>query len=117
MSTRKLPKTEWQTYFDRVSKGLEGKLAEIEVASLALGDQVEARWLPLLGIVYDPKSDIVEIALEGLDHMIPKPRDIAVQEGPTGLASLEVTDEDGVMQIVKLRDPLLLPPPSGSSSC
>src|SRR5262245_30242462 len=87
MATRKLPKTEWQAYFDRVSKALDGKLAEIEVVSLALGDQVEAKWLPLLGIVYDPKSDIVEIVLEGLDHMIPKPRDIAVEEGPGGLAS------------------------------
>ena len=116
MSTKKLPRAEWQRYFDRVSKALEGKLAEIEVASLALGDQVEAKWLPLTGIVYDPKSDIVEIILEGLDHMIPRPRDIAVQEEPIGVASIEVTDANGAMQIVKLRDPLLLPPPSGSSS-
>jgi Family of unknown function (DUF5335) len=38
--------------------------AEIEVASLALGDQVEAEWLPLLGIAYDPKDDLVQVALE-----------------------------------------------------
>jgi hypothetical protein len=112
MSNRKLPKPEWERYFDRVSKALDGKLAEIEVASLALGDQVEARWLPIFGIVYDPKSDIVEITLEELDHMIPKPRDVAVDEQPLGLASVKVTDADGVMQIVKLRNPLLLPPAS-----
>ena len=117
MTTRKLPKTEWQAYFDRVSKALEGKLAQIEVVSLSLGDQVQARWLPLLGIVYDPKSDIVEIVLEGLDHMIPKPREIAVEEGPAGLESVEVTDAAGIMQIAQLRDPLLLPArPAGSSS-
>ena len=112
MGARKLAKTEWQPYFDLVSKFIEGKQAEIEVASLALGNQVEARWLPLIGIVYDPKSDVVEIALEQLDHMIQKPREILVNEGPAGLASVEVSGADGVMQIVKLRDPLMLPPPS-----
>ena len=60
---------------------LEGKRAEIEVVSLRLGDQVEAEWLPLLGIAYDPNDDIVEIALEGLDHLIPNPREIYVEKG------------------------------------
>ena len=40
--------------------------AEIEVASLDLGDQIEAEWLPLLGITYDDKDDVLEIALEEL---------------------------------------------------
>jgi hypothetical protein len=68
MALRKLDKTEWRVFCDRVSKALVGKRAEIEVASLALGSQVEAKWLPLLGIAYDLKDDIIEIALEGLDH-------------------------------------------------
>ncbi len=63
MAIRKLDKTKWQAFFDRVSKGLIGKRAEIEIASLALGSQIEAEWLPLFGIVYDPKNDIIEIAL------------------------------------------------------
>jgi len=49
---------------------------EIEVASLDLGDQVQAKWLPLIGITYDPKDDVVEVALEGLDHMIHRPREM-----------------------------------------
>ena len=44
MATRKLDKKEWKTFFDRVSKMLEGKQAEIEVASLRLGAQVQAEW-------------------------------------------------------------------------
>jgi hypothetical protein len=109
MTTRKLEKKQWNTFFDHVSKMLEGKQAEIEVASLALGDQVEAEWLPLHGITYDPRDDLVEVALEGLDHMIAKPRDIYVQDGTGGLASLEVIDSDGTKQIVKFRDQLALP--------
>ena len=63
MAIRKLGKAEWQRYFDRISKAVIGKRAEIEIASLALGDQIEAEWLPLIGIAYDRKDDILEIAL------------------------------------------------------
>jgi hypothetical protein len=112
MTTRKLDKTQWRTFFDRLSTTLEGKQAEIEIASLRLGDQVEAHWLPLLGIAYDPNDDIVEVALEGLDHLIPKPRELYAEEGPGGLTALEIIDADDVKQIVKLRDPLMLPSPS-----
>jgi hypothetical protein len=112
MATRKLDKKEWRSFFDRVSSTLEGKEAEIEVVSLRLGDQVEAEWLPLLGIAYDPHDDLVEVALEDLDHLIPKPRELYVEEGPGGLAALEVVDSDDVKQIIKLRNPLMLAAPS-----
>jgi hypothetical protein len=82
MTTRKLDKTQWRTFFDRLSTTLEGKQAEIEIASLRLGDQVEADWLPLLGIAYDPNDDIVEVALEGLDHLIPNRENFTPRRGP-----------------------------------
>src|SRR5215470_6822448 len=74
MATRRLDKKEWRSFLDRLSTALEGKQAEIEIVSLQLGDQIEADWLPLLGIAYDPNDDIVEVALEDLDHLIAKPR-------------------------------------------
>src|ERR1700731_4988275 len=110
MTIRKLDKTSWRAFFDGLSKLPEGKEAEIEVASLALGDQIEAEWLPLLGIAYDPKDDLVEVALDGIDHMIPKPREIYVDEGLGGLMSIEIVDAEETKQIIKLRDPLMLPP-------
>jgi hypothetical protein len=112
MTTRKLDKKQWRTFFDGVTTMLEGKEAEIEVASLRLGDQVEAEWLPLIGIAYDPNDDIVEVALEGLDHLIPKPREIYVEDGAQGMVALEIVDADYVRQIIKLRDPLALPAPT-----
>jgi hypothetical protein len=111
MALTKLDKRNWQTFFDRVSRASSGRRAEIEVAGLDLGAQVEAEWLPLLGIAYDPKKEIVEIALDNVDHMIQKPRDVFVEQDATGLASLEVTDGDGRQHIVQLREPLMLPPP------
>jgi hypothetical protein len=112
MTAHKLDQARWRTFFDRVSKTLEGKQAEIEVASLDLGNQIEAEWVPLYGLVYDPKNDIVEVALEGLDHMIRKPREIYVDNGGLLLSSVEIVDAEGSRQIVKLKDPLALPAPS-----
>ena len=113
MAPKKLEKGQWQEFFDRVSKVLEGKQAEIEIASLSLGDQVQAKWLPLLGLVYGHKDDLVEVALEGLDHMIRKPRAIYVDIGEGGLATIEIEDGEGSKQLIRLRDPLMLPPARG----
>jgi hypothetical protein len=115
MTTRKLDKRQWSSFFGGVTKMLEGKRAEIEVVSLRLGDQVEAEWLPLLGIAYDSKDDIVEVALDGLDHLIPKPREVYIEDGAQGLLAFEIVDADDVRQIIKLRDPLALPAPARAS--
>lgn len=112
MTIRKLDKKEWRSFLDGMSKVLEGEQAEIEVVSLALGDQIEAEWLPFLGITYDPKDDVVEIALEGVDHLIEHPRKIYVDDNVNGIVSLEVVDAEGARQIVKLREPLALPTPA-----
>jgi hypothetical protein len=109
MSVQKLERTEWHAFFDRLMSDLLNKRAEVEVTSLAHGHQVVASWLPLLGIVYDPKNDLIEISLEGLDHMVRRPRELYVDGPLLGWASLAVIDGDAVLQIVKLRDPLMLP--------
>jgi hypothetical protein len=103
MTARKLETNEWQAFFDGFSKALDGKQAEIEVGSLALGYQTEAKWLPLSGITYDPKNDLLEVALEGLDHMIRKPREIYIESGAGVLESMEIIDADGVKQVVRFR--------------
>jgi len=111
MMTQKIDKPHWRPFLEWISKGLDGKRAEIEIASLDLGDQVQAEWVPLIGLTYDPKSDAVEVALDGLDHMIRRPRELYYAELNGGLSSLEVVDAEGVRQIVKLKDPLMLPAP------
>lgn len=109
MSTRRIGREEWFGFFDRTAALLIGKRAEVEVASLELGSQVVAHWLPLLGMVYDPKDDILEIALEGLDHIVYGPREIYVEDSLFGATTLAVMDHHGVLQIITLRDPLMLP--------
>ncbi len=104
-------RSEPQRVLENTSKMPGPKQAEIEVARLRIGDQVEAEWLPLLGVVYGHKSDVAEIALEGLEHLIQKLREIWMDEDGGALSNLAIVDADGGRQIIKLRDPLVMPAP------
>jgi hypothetical protein len=104
-----MPQQQWRPFFDRMSKGLMGKWAEVEVASLELGDQIVAEWVPMIGITYDSRDDLLDVALDRANHLIRHPREILVEEGPTGLASVAVVDQDGARQVVRLKEPLMLP--------
>jgi hypothetical protein len=110
--SRMVDRKEWQGYFDRVSKGLADAKAELAVAGLVgLGEQVAAEWVPLIGITYDRKDDLVDLALDPLDHMIRKPREIWVDENGASLESVEVIDGDDVHHIARFRAPLRMPAP------
>jgi len=101
-----VPQSEWRPFFDRMSKALLGKWAEIEVATLDLGDQIIVEWVPLLGISYDSNDDVLDVALDRANHFIQRPRQIVVEETADGLASVAVIDESGARQVVRLKEPL-----------
>jgi hypothetical protein len=110
LAVRTLDKTQWAPFFDAASNSAVGKRAEIEVALLALGSQIEAEWAPLQGIIDDAQSDIIKIVLgDQLDHLIHTPQEVYVDDNPVGLSSVLITDSDGTEHIIKLRDPLVLP--------
>ena len=109
--SRQIPQAEWPAYFDSMSETMAGTQAELEVASLGLGDQLEAEWVKFEGITYEPNDDVLEFVLEDLDHMIGKPREIWVDETPHSLLSLEVVDAEGLRHILLLRTPMMLPTP------
>lgn len=115
MTTERLDKSAWKGYFDAMSKVLPGKQVEIEVNSLKIGAQLEADFAPLLGIVYDHRSDILEVLLDGWDHTIANVRDVLVDHDGVNLNSVSVTDADGVQQVIRLRDPAMLPAPDGAT--
>jgi hypothetical protein len=107
-TSRVIARTEWRGFFDGLSNEVVGKRVEIEAASLDLGDQIVAEWVPLLGITYDSRDDLLDIALTGLNHLIRRPREIYVQDGPQGVEIVAVASEDGVKQILRFKDPLML---------
>lgn len=117
MAATEIDRSSWAPFLDSVTNSLTGKQAEIEVVSLDLGDQIEADWTPLIGITYDSKNDLIEIALDELDHLVRSPRQVFVDYGVGDvLAAIEIIDADGTRQIVKLRDPLALPMPAADPS-
>jgi len=116
MAAEQIERARWAAYLDNLTRSLVGKQAEIEVAALDLGDQIQAHWAPLIGIAYDDKDDLIEIALEQLDHLIRSPRAIFVDHGVGGIVAIAIEDGEGRRQIVRLKDPLALPAPGVGAS-
>ncbi len=108
MKTEKIDKSDWGDYFNRLAKAFEGKNANINIMALNIGDQIEAEKVKLLGITYDSKGDLFEIALEGLDHIINHPKEVQVLIGSSGIEAIEIISGEGRKQIVELTDPLML---------
>ena len=104
-----VPRDEWRSFFDRMSKSLLGKLAEVEAASLDLGDQIVDEWIPMVGITYDSKDDLLDVALDRANHLIRRPRQIVVEEADGGLKSMTVLDAGGTRHTVRLKVPISLP--------
>lgn len=102
-------KSNWQPAADMLSRTMRGRLARLEVAALSIGDQIEAEWTPLLGVSYDPKDDLFEIQLEGVDHLVRHPRTFAIRERGGLADSVSMVDEEGAEHIVTLREPIMLP--------
>lgn len=106
MTIAQINKAEWKTFFDQMSKSLEGNLAEVELNSLAIGSQIQTQWTPLFGISYDNKKQLIEVFMENLGHRIANPEKVFVDQQGFSISSLEIIDEDDTKQIIKLRRPL-----------
>jgi hypothetical protein len=112
MTARSIPKAEWASFCAAVSTALEGSEAELEVASLDLGRQIQEQWAPLIGISYDPEDDIFDIALDDdLDHIVNGPKELLADIEDASISALQITDADGRRHLVRLRAELMLPAP------
>jgi hypothetical protein len=107
-ATRQIPRTEWQSYFDRFTREhLEQAPPEavtVEVLSPSLGDQYEASTERLLGLTYDPRSDALEVLLEDVDHLMFRPAEIWVIEDDEGFVqTMELVGSDDTREILHIR--------------
>ncbi|WP_445664688.1 DUF5335 family protein [Fodinibius sp. AD559] len=108
MPIREIEKEEWQNYFDAFSKKYlkdeEPEYVEITVLDDSAGAQLESHWMPLRGITFDDKNDLLEIELDKLKRLIRHPEKIYVDEADNGwLLSLEVVQRDGTKDIIETR--------------
>lgn len=108
MSIKKLDKKAWKDYFNGLSKSYmrheRMDYAEIRVFSQEIGAQPETSWLPLEGITYDDRDDLLEVNVQHLDHLVYQPEEIYIDETPDGvLTTLEIIRKDGIKEIIELR--------------
>ena len=105
---KKIHKKDWQKYFDTFShkflKDKQPEYIEIQVMSEQIGVQPGTSWTILKGITYDPKSDILEIQVDKMDHMISHPEEIYVEEVEDGwVTGMQVTQRGGERNIIDIR--------------
>jgi hypothetical protein len=109
MHNRLIPRSEWYRFFGDFSRRHEGTLATVRVLHPRLGSQVEARDMPLEGIVSAARADgpisvhLGRSADGNLEHEIENPRQIWVEVSDGGgEEALAVISEDGTRTIVEL---------------
>ena len=108
MQTREIPREQWIRYFDNFSKNHEGWIVTVEVLGPDLGDQEEARGLPLVGLSADVKAreNRVEIIVGGkpdidVTRFIERPNHVWIKEPRMpGDEAIEVESEDGIKTIL-----------------
>jgi hypothetical protein len=61
----------WVEGLDRLTKDREGQDVTIEVLDRSFGDQTEAERLPFAYTSYDPKGDVVVVAVGGRSSSYP----------------------------------------------
>lgn len=114
MRNRLVPRTEWLRFFGEFSRRYEGWLVTVRVLHASFGSQVEARELPLAGVVAPAEgSGPIALHLGGsttrnLEHEIPLPRQVWVEISETGAEeALGFLSEDGTKTIVEIRSAAL----------
>lgn len=103
MTTRKLESAEWQRYFDEVAKHLPSMRVGVSILGEDIGVQPETENSALLGMSYDPKDGVFEVATAHISHRVAQPKEIYVREEGGTLSSVEVIAQDDTKQIVELR--------------
>ena len=115
-TTRELERASWPAYFDSITQSIEGMLVTVEVMDEQLGDQTDVERLPVQAISYDPRDDVLEVAVGGrgtrypvvLRHFISSPTAISVEELEGRPSAILVTDPDGVRTLIRLFEPEML---------
>ena len=82
--------------------------ADAALFGYALGPHSWKRFL------HPPIERLWQARREGDDHMIRKPGEVYADSANGALLSFEIIDADGVSQIILLREPLMLAPPTAT---
>jgi hypothetical protein len=103
MTDMSTDRREWAAELDRLTDDHEGDQVVIEVLDQEFGDNEEAERVPFVYANYDPKDDVVIIAVGGrsgrypvaLRHIVENPVEVDVTD-----EAIRVISEDGSTTIV-----------------
>lgn len=109
MRNRLVPKSEWFQFFGDFSRRHQGRPTTVHVLSPRIGSQVEARNMPLKGIVSRAGTEgAISIHLgsapprSNIEHEIDEPRQVWLELSEEGIEeALEVESEDGTKTVVE----------------
>lgn len=113
MPTRRIPPEEWTSFLDSFSRSHAGWLTTLEIVSEKAPAQVEARNLPLEGVVGDTGGGEPRISIflgwEGrtrLTHAVVSPTVLRFDQAETGAdRGLEMVAGDGAKTILRFASP------------
>ncbi len=108
MSTRTLQESEYEGYFDALSKKIKDTKAEIEVMAVSIMDRDLTDWIPFFGISYDPSEKTLSIISEYIDHRIKNPAEVKVHDDADGVTSVDITGGDGYNHRITFKHPIAL---------
>jgi hypothetical protein len=111
MPTREIPRQDWKGFLEGWSHQHQEALATLEVFGAELGDQTEARELPLVGLSLAEKGSEAgsfEILLgerpdAHLTHSVVSPERLFVRTGEGGEEDLEIEAADGTKTLLRVR--------------
>ena len=115
MTTKEIPREEWNTFFDVFTRQHEGWLATLEVFGPDVGAQQEASDLPLEGISIASAVEGAEaIAIsfgkspgDHITHTITEPEHVWLEQTTEGAnAALEIESANQIKTLLRFRSPL-----------
>jgi Family of unknown function (DUF5335) len=108
-----LPRSEWQAWLEELTEEREGHDVAIELLDRDFGDEAQVEMLPLASVEFDPKDDVVIVAVGGRDgrspvvlrHMLEHPQRILADTVDDGRVALDIVDGAGDHTIVTIQAP------------
>jgi hypothetical protein len=113
--TREIPRSEWNSFFDRFSRQHEGWLATLEILGKDIGAQEEAHDLPLEGLsLASGENDTEAISIDlgntpddHVTHAVIEPAHVWLEQTAEGAnAALEIEASDGTQTLLRFRSAL-----------
>src|SRR5688572_25801264 len=107
-TTKRVPREEWKSYFERFTEQwLRDEMSEavrVEADSEEMGAQVLVEDARLHGITWDQNQELLDLAFDEEDHIVMHPVHIDVIEEEDGFVSaIHVELHDGAQEIIQVR--------------